>query len=771
MNKLFALSVIALAVSEAVYAADAETPADMPVDVTEAAAGEAKKRVRQDAGENLQLKEMVVSAAADIPVQQRTELGRLTVFTPVSGAIVNREELEHLQLVNNLMELGKRVPGISMVRNMRIPDGGKQYTETRIDGMRAIALNTSGLDGVDVTALDRVDVITGPASALYGTGALGGTISVTSKLPPDRFEARLSQEAGSFGLLRTQGNVGNSSDDGRYGFIVTGSRMDNGGWRKSKAPANQDAAAEHKQGEGVKAFIRPFEATKITVGYDRLHYDYRWAGTLGLTQFNQDWRQVVAGTYGQAIDDYRTASVRLQQFIGERGEFSMLYGKITDDTVNYGSAGSGGANNVICDDGGALGALAIGKTVKCRAVNANAAAVTNTLKAGVNTTTTTTAVYRHEFDLAKSTLHVGTDIYKSVADTATYNNAFNALQAQSGMWAQGTLAGGAAANSVVTRSENTPFVHLEFSPVDRLRFHLGERFSSIVDTVYDRSSNKKSTQMTNKGNVFRGGVTYELNDAHLIWANLGQTFNPAATATMLDTAAKGVAGNTIGSVLKPETGLTREIGFRGRFDTLGLQYDATLYSGTNKDFVVARTCTAAEALALNKGITCNINENSGRINLSGLESMLGYAVNSWLDLGLTYTNARVYYASYKTAAANYTGNSYMAMPREKYNLRVAVKPAPGWKVELEADHMTSYWADLANTVTYARPDLFNLRASYRSRDWSYWMQALNLTNQKYATRVGTATIAGVAQMAASAGQGNSGSYMPLGLRAGASFNF
>lgn len=787
-KQVLTLSAISLAVSMsfaktgyaedalAVPAAESATNTQVTTPAAEPTANEAKstankKKQAANEHEDMFLKEMVVSAEKDKPIQQRTELGKLTVYTPVSGAVVGKEELEHLQLVNSLLELGKRVPGISMVRNMRIPDGGKQYTETRVDGMRAIALNTSGLDGVELGAIDRIDVITGPASALYGTGAIGGTISITAKQPPEKFGAKLSQEFGSFGLQRTQGNVGTTMEDGRFGFIFTGSKMDNGGWRKSKAAANQDAAAEHKMGEGVKAFVRPFETTKITFGYDQLHYDYRWAGTLGLTQFNQDWRQVAAGTYGQAIDDYKTASVRLQQFIGERGELTVLYGKITDNTTNYGGAGSGGANNVICDDGGLLAApLAAGKTVKCRAVNANAAAVTNTLRAGVNTSTTTAAMYRHEFDLAKTTVHVGTDIYKSVADTATYGNVFNALQAQSGLWAQGAMTT-TGQGSVTVRDENTPFVHVEFSPIEKLRFHLGERFSTTTDSVDDRTIANKDVVMTTKGNVIRSGVTYEFNQDHLIWGNLGQTMNPAATTTLLDTAAKGTAGNTIGSRLQAERGLTKEIGFRGKFDNVGFQYDVTLYTANTNGFVVARTCTAAEKLALNNNITCNINENAGQIKLSGLESMLGYAVNTWLDVGATYTNARVWWGNYKTAAVNYTGLSYQSMPRERLNLRVAVKPAPGWNVELEADHMSSYWADIANTVTYARPDLFNLRASYRGKEWSFWMHALNITNQKYATRVGSSTIAGVVQMAASAGQGNSGSYTPLTMRAGVSYKF
>jgi outer membrane receptor protein involved in Fe transport len=718
------------------------------------------------------LKETTVSSETDKPVQQRTELGKLTPYTPISGAVVDKEEIEHLQLVNNLLELGKRVPGISMVRNMRIPDGGKLYTENRIDGMRATATNTSILDEVDMADIERIEVITGPGSALYGSGALGGTINVFTRQPPPNFRAKLSQEVGSWGFQRTQGNIGTGFAEGRASFIVTGSNMDNDGWRQSSAPGAQNAAAEHKDGQTVRAQFRPTDSTKLTVGYGQLRYDYRWAGSLAMTKFDQDWRQTEAGTYGQSIDEYKTTSLRVQQLVGERGEFTLAKTRITDDSTANGSSGSGGSNSVICDDSGALNAgLGAGKSVKCRAVNNNIATSTNTLKKGASVTETTMAMYRQEFDVAKATAYVGAELIDISSDSATYNNTFNALQAQSGQWAQGAMT--TTGQGAVTGSkETTPFVHLEFSPLEKLRFHIGERFATIAYAVNDRTVANKDVAMEREGNVLRAGVTYEINKSHLVWANWGETFNPQSTGSLLDSALIGTAGRTIGATLAPERGVTQEIGVRGRFQELGLQYDLTYYDALTQGFNTTRSCTAAEQVALNGGATCTLNEAAGKLATNGLESTLSWAATSWLDLGATYTNARAYYVDYRTKTVDYTGNSYQAIPRHKLNLRVGVKPAPGWLVELEADHVSDYFVDTENSGTYARPNLFNLRASYRAKDWSFWLHALNITNQQYATRVGYSTIAGVSNvLAASAGQGNSGSYTPLTLRAGVAYNF
>lgn len=765
-KQVLALSAISLAVFMAFaktgYAEDAAT-----VPAAEPAANKAEPKTKVQ--DNRFLEEMVVSADSDKPVQQRTELGKLNEYTPISGTVVSEEQIEHLQLVNSLLELGKRVPGISMVRNMRIPDGGKAYTESRIDGMRASALNTSVLDGIDGANIERIEVITGPASALYASGALGGTISIFTRQPPKDFGAKLSQEFGSWGFKRTQGNVGTSVADGRFAFIATSSTMYNDGWRRTSAAADQNAAEENKNGNAVKLLFRPTETTKVTVGYDQLHYDYRWAGTLRMTKFDQDWRQSEAGTYGKAIDDYTTKSVRLLQMIGERGELNLAYGEVSDDTTGYGGAGSGGANNVICDDTGALAApLAAGKTVKCRAVNNNSPASSNVLKSGNTTNKTTTALFRQEFDFAKTSLYVGADMYEITTDSATYSNAYNALQAQAGQWAKGAVS---SLGSVTVRQENTPFLHVEFSPLDKLRLHIGERFGKVTDKIDDRTAANKDVQMTKNGNVTRSGVTYDFSQSHLIWGSIAETFNPPATSTLLDTSAKGTAGNTIGANLEPEKALTNEIGLRGRFEDIGLHYDVALYHTSNKGFVVARDCIAAEKTALNAGAACTINENAGQLTASGLESMYTWAVKSWLDVGATYTFSRAYYNSYKTKTVDYSGNSYQSMPLHRLNLRVAVKPASGWLVELEGDSMSSYYVDTANSSTYSRPDLYSLRASHKGKDWSFWLHALNLTNQKYATRVGYSTIAGVSQLAASAGQGNAGSYTPLTLRTGVSYKF
>jgi iron complex outermembrane receptor protein len=437
----------------------------------------------------------------------------------------------------------------------------------------------------------------------------------------------------------------------------------------------------------------------------------------------------------------------------------VAHTRIADDGINNGNGGSDGANNVICDDDSARNApIPTGKTVKCHAVNNNSAAVTNTIKQSTVSTETTLAMFRQEFAFAKTTAYLGMEVVDISDDSTTYGNRCNALQAQAGHWAKGAMTATGQGDLTRTR-ETTPFVHIEFSPTERLRLHLGERFGKIDYNVDDRSADNNDVVMTRKGDVLRMGATCELNKDHLVRANWGETFNPQSTRSLNNSDPVGTANNVVGRALSPERGLTKEIGFRGLLRKLGLRYDLTLFDAYSDGFIITRDCTAAEQTAFNGRAACTLYDAAGKLALRGLESTFSWAVTPWLDLGATYKNAHVWFKDYKTTTFDYSGKDYRAAPRHKLNLRIGVKPAPGWLVELEGDHISKYYVDNTNDYgTYQRRDLFSLRASYRTKAWTFWLHALNLTDQKYATRVSLSTIAGVRNvLAASAGQGKSGS--------------
>ncbi|GAN70131.1 ligand-gated channel [Acetobacter syzygii] len=61
----------------------------------------------------------------------------------------------------------------------------------------------------DTSRLDRIEVLKGPSSALYGQSSPGGLVALSSKLPTeDKFYGGLTATGGSFDLYRVDGDVG-----------------------------------------------------------------------------------------------------------------------------------------------------------------------------------------------------------------------------------------------------------------------------------------------------------------------------------------------------------------------------------------------------------------------------------------------------------------------------------------------------------------------------------------------------------------------------------
>jgi iron complex outermembrane receptor protein len=93
-----------------------------------------------------------------------------------------------------------------------------------LDGLRLIG-SASGYDTpqVDVSRLERIEVIKGPASVLYGEASPGGLIALSSKLPQAQAGGEVALSGGSFATVQGEFDVGGPIDaDGRLLFRLYG---------------------------------------------------------------------------------------------------------------------------------------------------------------------------------------------------------------------------------------------------------------------------------------------------------------------------------------------------------------------------------------------------------------------------------------------------------------------------------------------------------------------------------------------------------------------
>ncbi len=125
-----------------------------------------------------------------------TRTARPVRLTPGSIAVIDAEKLD-LTLSQDLRDVFRYEPNVSVGSSRRY---GLQDINIRgLGGNRVLILNDGvrvptqfsfgtpsiGRDYVDIESLQRVEVIRGPASALYGSDALGGVVSFRTIEPAD----------------------------------------------------------------------------------------------------------------------------------------------------------------------------------------------------------------------------------------------------------------------------------------------------------------------------------------------------------------------------------------------------------------------------------------------------------------------------------------------------------------------------------------------------------------------------------------------------------
>ncbi len=124
---------------------------------------------------------------------------------PASVSVIDRTQLEQ-QAIADVTEAIRTVPGVNVgfgsngTRGISIRGLGSSYTLILIDGKRVNAGLTTlrhyngDLDWVPMEAIERIEVVRGPMSTLYGSDALGGVVNIITRRSTDKLTGTLTTE-------------------------------------------------------------------------------------------------------------------------------------------------------------------------------------------------------------------------------------------------------------------------------------------------------------------------------------------------------------------------------------------------------------------------------------------------------------------------------------------------------------------------------------------------------------------------------------------------
>jgi vitamin B12 transporter len=151
-------------------------------------------------------------------------------------SIVDRERLEALQSAT-IIDALRTLPSVAIAQrgpvgsqtSVFLRGGNSAQTLVLVDGVR-INDPSSPNGAFDFGALqtgnfERIEVLRGANSVIWGSQAIGGVVNLTSLAPTDALSVRAMAEAGQAGTLRTSANISGSSGALRGSF--------GGGWHRT----------------------------------------------------------------------------------------------------------------------------------------------------------------------------------------------------------------------------------------------------------------------------------------------------------------------------------------------------------------------------------------------------------------------------------------------------------------------------------------------------------------------------------------------------------
>ena len=145
--------------------------------------------------------------------------------TPGSVAVITREEMD-VRRAQSIRDLVRYAPGVYFSNDSDFrfqPLKARGFdVENYLDGLR-LQGGPFGTPRIDPWFLDRAEIITGPASILYGAASPGGILNMVSKRPTDTPFGEVSLQTGSFDRIQGAFDVGGPVDkDKTLLYRVTG---------------------------------------------------------------------------------------------------------------------------------------------------------------------------------------------------------------------------------------------------------------------------------------------------------------------------------------------------------------------------------------------------------------------------------------------------------------------------------------------------------------------------------------------------------------------
>ena len=647
----------------------------------------------------------IVSAADEAPLLDevvvsgsRTET-KLSE-TPMSIGVVDDKTLK--QDKPKLMgDAINRIAGVSWVdlgneqhkMGIRQPNSTNavyQYLEDGIPIRPLGVFNHNALNELNLAGAERVEVVKGASSSLYGSNAVGGAVNfITARASLTPVASVSLRNEAVTGYQRIDTSASNTWGDLGMRFSHYSSTRSKNNWQQFSNGTKDSATLRTDYAVSGAAMLH------ATVAYNNL--DSATPGSLNPVDYQLD-----PGKSYQTFSYRKDKSTRIN--VGWEGETTQyglssvtLFGRENDHAQLPNYTIFSCTVSAACPTGyrGTVNNNSVRSLGLDGKHQQELSFLSSRLISGVYYDVSPNSYISNNLDITRN---AGTLVYTGYTPNTTY--------------ATGTR------NYKTDITNTAVFAQWELTPMEKVRMVLGGRYDKINYNFMNNLIPSADFGAPNESRDFshfspKIGGTYSVDDNTNVFANASQGFTPPEVSQLYSRSAI--------PDLKPSVYDSYETGIRMAFLERALKLNATLFRLNGRDTIVSYTTT-----------TGSQNRNAGSTRSTGVEVNISYEADRF-DGRLGASLAKHEYVDYRISGTlDYSGKEMPEAPNT-LTAELGYKPYTGARIAVEVVQQSAYWMDNANTVSYSGHTLLNLRGNYKmSKSWEAWLQGRNLTNQLYA---------------------------------------
>ncbi|MDC5424024.1 TonB-dependent receptor [Acinetobacter baumannii] len=524
--------------------------------------------------------------------------------TPQSVSVVTQKVIEDIG-ATRLVEALDLAGGVTRANNF----GGQGLTGFNVRGFTSgefyrngFPINRGYPNAPDSNTIERVDVLRGPSSSLYGRGDPGGTFNLISKTPKSEQQTTLGAQLNSEGLYRTTVDT--------TGTIPN---AENIGYRLNVIAEGGDSYRDHVESKryGIAPVIQwqATDATKVTFEADILRNQHpldrghtRYPTQKSFNSSPETYLWETGKYYNRLYNDNNMTQLRVEHDLGNDWKLNAgvqyLNGKLHGYAVEA---------NGIQNDGETLGRNYNYRELKWQDTDAQINLTGNFQLLGLAHTLVTGLEYEN-YDYKSY-------IIRSSGDIGSYPiNIYNPVLGQ-------PLP---ELNRVTTHDrENLKttalFVQDQIDLNERLSALLGLRFEHYEHDYKNLLPNTTNWNTSHDAFIPRLGLVYKASDDLSLYGNAAKSFKPNT----------GASRN--GEGFDPEEGTAYELGFKWQALDNMLSIDSAIFYANKENVLTLDPVDSAYKVA------------AGEVRSRGIElNIAGQITPAWKIIGgYAYTDAEV----------------------------------------------------------------------------------------------------------------------------------